>query len=378
MKLIAYGKQSINKKDLSYINKSFLADKITTGDYVSLFEKKISNYLNSPGTLVCNSGTAGLHVALETLGLNSSKNIIMPIINFISAYRIAKLLKAKIFFADVDGLTGQMTSKNILDCIKKNKLKKVDFLITMYLGGYPEDINNIIELKKKYKFILVEDACHAFGSQYFYKGKFYKVGSCKHSDASVFSFHPLKTITTGEGGAVSFKSKKNLSIGKKLLSHGIIRMKEHWNYNIMNLGMNYRLSDINCALGITQLNQINNFLKKRKKIYDIYLNFFSKNSRTFKTPNYDKKNKSSYHLFIVHINLKSLKISKKKIFNFFLKNKIFVQQHYLPLYSYNFWKSSKKYPGAKSYISTCFSFPIHCGLSNKDLNYIIRFTKKLI
>ena len=378
MKLITYGKQSINKKDLSYINNSFLADKITTGNYVSLFEKKISNYLNSPGTIVCNSGTAGLHIALETLGLNNKKNIIMPIVNFISAYRIAKLLKAKIFFADVDDLTGQMTSKNIIECIRRNKLKNVDFLLTMYLGGYPEDITNIIDLKRKYKFILVEDACHAFGSQYFYKGKNYKVGSCTHSDASVFSFHPLKTITTGEGGAVTFKQKKNLSIGKKLLSHGIIRKKEHWNYNITNLGMNYRLSDINCALGITQLNKINDFLKKRKKIYDIYLNFFSKNKSVFKIPHYNRRNKFSYHLFIVHINLKLLKTTKKKYSIFFLKNKIFIQQHYLPLYSYSFWKNSKKFPGAKRYISTCFSFPIHCGISTKDLSHIIRFTKKLI
>ena len=378
MKIIPYGKQSIGLEDISIVSKSLKKNKITTGNFVKNFEIKISNFLNSSNTLVCNSGTAGLHIVFESLGLRKGKNIIMPIINFISAYRIAKFLDAKIYFADVDEVSGQMTSEHILKCIKKNSLKKVDFVLTMYLGGYPEDFQNIYKLKKKYKFKLIEDACHAFGAKYMYQDKLYKVGCCKHADASVFSFHPLKTITTGEGGAVSFKSKKNFDIGKKFLSHGIERKKNHWTYDIVKLGMNYRLSDINCALGISQLKKINKFIKKRKEIYKIYESFFLKYRKFFSLPNYNNKNKPSYHLFIVHFNFKKIKIQKDKIFHYYLKNKIFLQQHYIPIFSFKIWNKKANFPGAKNYINSCFSFPIFYDLSKKEINHILAFTKKII
>ena len=131
----------------------------------------------------------------------------MPAINFIAVYNMAKLMNAKIFLADVDSLTGQMTPKTLLKCIKNNKLKKIKAIVTMYLGGYPENVIEFYKIKKRFNCYLIEDACHAFGARYFYNKKYLPVGCCKHADISTFSLHPVKSITTGEGGIITTNNK---------------------------------------------------------------------------------------------------------------------------------------------------------------------------
>jgi dTDP-4-amino-4,6-dideoxygalactose transaminase len=152
-----------------------------------------------------------------------------------------------------------MTPETLLACIKKNKLKKIKAILTMYMGGFPENVVEFYKIKKKYRCFLIEDACHALGAKYEHKSKDIYIGSCKHSDIAVFSLHPVKTITAGEGGLVTTNSKLIYQRILELRSHGIIRNKKnyHWKYNIYELGFNYRLSDLNCALAISQLKKIN-------------------------------------------------------------------------------------------------------------------------
>ena len=160
-----------------------------------------------------------------------------------------------------------MTPETLLLCIKKNKLKKIKVVITMYLGGYPENVYEFYKLKKKKKFYIVEDACHALGASYGYNKKQVMIGSCKHSDLATFSTHPVKSITTGEGGIVTTNKKFYYERLKKFRSHGIERDSRFpWQYDIFNTGYNYRLSDINCALGFSQLNKLEKFIHIRKKV----------------------------------------------------------------------------------------------------------------
>lgn len=164
-------------------------------------------------------------MAFEAIGLKTNDIVIMPAINFIAAYRNAKLLGAKIYLADVDEKTGQITPETIKRCIQTNKLKKIKVILNMYLGGYPLNVIEFYKIKKKYKCFLIEDACHAFGAKYKFNNKYIPVGSCKHSDLCVFSFHPVKPITTGEGGAITTNNKKlaeNIRLAK---NHGIIKTK---------------------------------------------------------------------------------------------------------------------------------------------------------
>jgi len=318
MKYIPYGRQFIDRNDVKEVSKALEQDFITTGNYVKKFEKKVSRFLKVKYALSCINGTAALHLAFMAINLKKNDIIIMPAINFIASYSMAKFMNAQIFLADVDSLTGQMTPKTLIDCIDKNKIKKIKAVVTMYLGGYPENVIEFYKIKKKYKFYLIEDACHALGAKYFYNKKSIPIGSCKHSDIATFSFHPVKTITSGEGGVVTTKNRLIYDKIALMRSHGIYKNKKfHWKYDISKNSFNYRLSDLNCALALSQLKKIKKFINYRKKIYKMYRFFFQNNNNLIKIPNYNK-NYPAYHLFILLVNFKKLK--KNKLL-FFLKKK---------------------------------------------------------
>jgi dTDP-4-amino-4,6-dideoxygalactose transaminase len=374
MKAIPYGRQYIDSQDIRIVSKALKEDLITTGHYVKKFENKISKFLKVKYVASCNSGTAAIHMSLMAIDLKKNDVLIMPAVNFIAVYNMAKLMNAKIFLADVDPLTGQMTPRTLLECIKNNKLKKIKAIVTMYLGGYPENVIEFHNIKKKFKCYLIEDACHALGAKYLFKKNFFLVGSCKHSDISTFSLHPVKTITAGEGGLVTTNNKFFIKKIISLRSHGINKDKKfHWRYDLINSGFNYRLSDINCALAYSQLKKINKFINYRKKLYNIYNVDLKKNSKTISLPNYSK-NKSSYHLFLISINFKKIKSTKDKLLNFLKKLGIYCQYHYIPIYKFNLFKKKidlNLYKGAEYYFRNSFSLPLFYNLD-------LKFQKKIL
>lgn len=372
--VIPYGKQKIDRKDANVVKSSTLGKLISTGPFVSKFENNINNYLNCKYAFSCSSGTAAIHLAFLSIGLKKGDNIIMPAINFIAGYNLARIMGANIFLADVDPLTGQMSSKNLINCIKKNKLKKIKAFLSMYLGGHPENIYDFFRIKKKFKCFYIEDACHALGSEYSVNNKKYKTGSCKHSDISTFSLHPLKTITTGEGGIITTNNKR---ISKKIFllrSHGLLKNKKYyWKYDSIFPGFNYRLSDINSALGCSQLKKIRSFVKKRSQIARRYNLGLKKLNEYISIPSYNIKNKSSWHLFLISINFQKIKKNKDFFMKYLNKFKIYPQFHYTPIYTFkmvnNF--SKKDFPLSEHYSKSVVSLPIFVDLSIKNQNYII-------
>jgi|TARA_B100000787_G_scaffold170269_1_gene165466 UDP-4-amino-4,6-dideoxy-L-N-acetyl-beta-L-altrosamine transaminase len=373
MKKIPNGRQIIDKKDIVAVSQSLKRSLITTGELVKNFELKIKDLLKSKFTKVCSSGTAGLHLALLAINLKKNDVIIMPAINFIAVYNLSKVMGAKVILADVDKSTGQMTPQTLEDCIKRNNLKEIKAIITMYLGGHPENVVDFYKIKKKYKCYLIEDACHALGSQYIFKNKYYNIGSCKHSDISVFSLHPLKTITTGEGGIICTNNKNLDNKIEILRSHGIKKTKKHWIYTVEDHGFNYRLSDINCALGISQIKKISFFIKKRNKIAKLYLKNLKNN---FLIPRYSPSNKSSYHLFIINLKEKNINL-KNKIIDDMAKSNINLHYHYIPIFKMKKIFDDKKfnekhYSGTLHYFSTTISLPIYVNMSLNDQNLIVK------
>jgi len=364
MKTISYGRQFVDRNDIKEVSKALKKDLITTGSYVKKFENKISKFLKVKYALSCSNGTAALHLAFMAINLKKNDVVIMPAINFIASYSMAKFMNAKIYFADVDSLTGQMTPKTLLDCINKHKIKKIKTVITMYLGGYPENVIEFYKIKKKYKFFLIEDACHALGAQYFYNKKFIPIGSCKHSDVTTFSLHPVKTITSGEGGLVTTNNRliyKQISL---LRSHGIEKNKKfHWKYNISRPSFNYRLSDLNCALALSQLKKINKFINYRKKIYYFYRKHLKTNNKFINFPNYTCA-KPSYHLFLISINFKRTK-EKDEFFKFLKKENIYCQFHYIPIYKFKLFKEKINlnfFLGSNKYFKNNISLPMFYNL----------------
>ena len=205
---IPYGRQFIDSKDIKEVSKSLKAKLITTGKYVKILEKNIEKKFQAKYAVTCTSGTAALHLSFLSLGIKRDDVVIMPSINFIASYSLCKMLKAKIYLADIDQKTGQITPELLEKCIKQNKIKKIKLIITMYLGGYPRNLKEIYSFKKKYNCYLLEDACHALGATYKINNKKRFIGSNDYSDICVFSLHPLKTITSGEGGIVTTKNKE--------------------------------------------------------------------------------------------------------------------------------------------------------------------------
>ena len=371
MKFIPYGRQFIDKQDVFAVKQTLKNDLLTTGKQVDYFENKVLKMVGSKYAVSCSNGTAALHLSFIAINLKRYDIVILPIVNFIASINMSYLMGAKLFFADVDKKTGQMTPETLTQCIKKNKLKKIKAVVTMYNGGSPNYAKEFFKLKKKYNFFLIEDACHAFGGKYS-KKKNEKVGSCKYSDLTTFSFHPVKTITTGEGGMVTTNNyllKDKIMIAR---NHGMIKEKKaqninNWRYKIIFPGFNYRLSDISCSLGISQIKKLSGFIKKRLNIFNLYHKLLKKHLEFIDLPQKTNDQISGNHLFIILFKADKLKISREDIIQKLFSRGIITQVHYIPVNHHPFYRKIIKgnFPGANYFFTNCLSLPIYPNLKKK-------------
>tara|TARA_Y100000816_G_C26106430_1_gene588184 strand:+ start:2939 stop:4114 length:1176 start_codon:yes stop_codon:yes gene_type:complete len=374
-KLIPYGKQTIKKDDVRSVIKTLNSDYLTTGPITNKFENDFKKYVGSKFATSCSSGTAALHLCFLTINLKKNDIVILPVVNFIASVNMAHLLGAKLYFADVDKHNGQMTPHTLEKCIKKYKLKNIKAVITMYNGGNPNNSKLFFKLKKKYKFTLIEDACHALGGSYD-KFQHSKVGSCKYSDFATFSLHPLKSITTGEGGMITTNNRKYFEKINIFKNHGIIRKKQkninNWNYKVISPGYNYRLSEIACNLGISQLKKINMFMKKRKGISNLYKKKLKKYNQFLILPLDKSSSTSANHLFIINLRKNKISITRDKVIQELYKYRIITQVHYIPVFLHPYYKKICKgsFQNAKEYFSSCISLPIFPNLTKREVTYI--------
>ena len=376
-KKIYYGSQFIEKDDIDYVAKSLRNNFLTTGPLTTKFENNLKKYLKVKFAHTCNSGTSALFLALLSIDIKKGDKVILPSVNFVAAANMSKFLGAKIYFADINPLTGQSEPEDIIRCIQKNKIKKIKAIIVMFNGGYPRNVKKIYDIKKKFKCFLIEDACHALGSSYLHKGRKLKIGSCFHSDISTFSLHPLKTITTFEGGIIT-TNKKDISNKIKLFrSHGIVRKKNYWEYDVQELGFNLRLSDVASALGISQLKKISKIIHIRKNIFNFYHNNLHNFKNLIRIIKPEEKTIPSYHLLLVIINFDKLKINKNRFLKLLIKQNIFCQFHYIPNYKYRQFKDFPNLNGAEKFYKLALSLPIHLNLKKKDLNFVVKNIKQI-
>jgi dTDP-4-amino-4,6-dideoxygalactose transaminase len=381
--LIPYGKQFIDKRDIKSVTDTLKSSLITSGPQVLNFENLFKKKFKSKFAISCSNGTSALHLAFLSIGLKKGDVIIMPVVNFIASTNMACSLNAKIYFADIDPFTSQMSPQNLENCIKKNKLKKIKAVVCMHNGGEPNYFKEFYRLKKKYKFYLIEDACHSLGAKYSIKKKLF-VGSCKYSDITTFSFHPVKNITTCEGGMVTTNNEKICRLIKLYRNHGIQRKnssknKYYWNYQVSAPGYNYRLSDVQSALGISQLNKIEKFMYKRKKIAEYYCKNLNnlKNFINLRIPNKDQL--SGNHLFIISFKNINKTYRDKIISNLYKKN-IITQVHYIPIYKFKYYKKICRgnFPGAEKYFNTSLSLPIYFSITSKQIKKVCNALRSLI
>jgi UDP-4-amino-4,6-dideoxy-L-N-acetyl-beta-L-altrosamine transaminase len=376
--MINYGKQSIDRHDIKSVVRTLKSNFLTQGPLVEKFESQLNKTLNSKYSTVVNNGSSALLTISKILKWKKGDLIAVPPITFLSSVNAVEHCGAKPIFIDIN-FKDYCMDPNLLEIeLKKDKNKKIKAAIIVDYGGQPAQWKKFKILKKKYNIILINDNCHALGSA-IKKNFGYAV---KFADYVSLSFHPVKAITTGEGGAILTNNSNFDQKAKVLRSHGILRKKsKHWEYSMETLGYNFRLPDINCALGISQLKKLKNFIKKREKISIIYDEFFSK-SEKFHIPPKINNNKNSYHLYPLLLNLKAIGKTKNQIIKEFLKNKIKIQVHYIPVNKQPYYKkrygfNEKNFKNSMLFFKSCISLPIYKDLNNKQINYIKKISKKV-
>lgn len=374
---IPYGRQSIDQDDIQAVVEVLKSDWLTQGPKIEEFEGKIAEYCGSKFAVVFNSGTAALHASYFALGLNHGDEFITTPNTFVATSNAGIYLGARPVFVDVEYETGNIDVSKIEAAITK----KTKLIVPVHYAGHPVDMFKVHQVAKKHNLFVVEDACHAIGSKYRAKKSknWIKVGSCRHSDMTAFSFHPVKHITTGEGGAVT---TNNRDYYEKLLAfrtHGIT--KQHfinepdgeWYYEMQFLGYNYRMSDIQAALGISQLKKLDVFVKKRREIAGKYSEAF-KGNPYFDLPVEREYVFSSWHLYPVR--LKGKYPGKKKNISARLKQKgIGTQVHYIPVYRHPFYSGAgyKKgfCPVVEDFYQRELSLPIYPSMKEEDIRQVI-------
>jgi len=376
--MIPYSRQSINNLDIKSVIKVLKSNFLTTGPEVQSFEKKINKCFNSKYSVAVSSASAALHISCLALGIKKNDVVWTTPITFASTASSVLHCGAKIDFVDIDKETFNLSIEALkikLDSAKKNnKLPKL--LIPVHLGGNPCDMKSIKQLSKKYKFKILEDASHAIGS----KIQSSKIGNSKYSDITVFSFHPVKIITTGEGGAALTSNKKLYYKIKILREHGItrdyskfkIRNNKPWYYEQQYLGFNYRMSDIQAALGKSQLVRVEDFLKTRNEIANFYNNELKYSNLVKQKINI--KHYSSHHLYIILVP----KEKHEKIFRELRKCLFFVNLHYIPIFLHPIYLKKfdrKLFPNAMNYYQRAISLPVYPGLKKKKLNCIVKIIR---
>ena len=380
--MINYGSQSVDKKDINAVVKVLKSKLLTQGPVTLEFEKKLSKYFKSRFSLAVSSGTSALNIAAKVLGWEKGDLVFVSPITFLASANCIVNTGAIPKFIDINLNDYSIDLDKLEKELKKNPKKNKAIVITDY-AGHPSDWIRINKLKKKYKLQVINDNCHAMGAK-INRDKGY---ATKYSDFSILSFHPVKAITTGEGGALLTNNFRYFQLAKELRSHGVVRDKKkikkigNWYYEMLNLGENSRMSEIHASLGCSQISKLDKFVLKRNKIAKFYNDLF-KNNSLFTVPKVRKNFNHAYHIYPLLVNFKKIKISKKKIFQIFKKHKINLQVHYIPIntqpyYKKKFGYNPKDFKNSIKFYKNEISLPIYYDLDSVKLNYIKRVIKKV-
>ena len=366
-RIIPYGKQEITEEDIKAVAETLRSEYLTQGPKVSEFEEKLAEYCGARFAVAFANGTAALHGAYYAAGLEKGDSFITTPMTFAATSNAGLYLGASPRFCDIEADTGNIDSDGIPALIDKS----VKLIAPVHYSGMPADMEKIKALADENGLLVVEDACHALGAVY----KNERIGNCAYSDMTVFSFHPVKHVATGEGGAVLTNDENLRNILLRFRSHGITREgfvnEPHggWYHEMQELGYNYRITDIQCALGISQLSRAEASIKRRLAIAAKYDEAF-KNAEGIKTPPHKDGRLNAYHLYPLRIEH-----GRREVYDLLRKKGVYAQVHYLPVYMHPYYRANGfenfTLPEAERFYKSELSIPMFPSLSDSEQDYVI-------
>ncbi|MBT6938256.1 MAG: UDP-4-amino-4,6-dideoxy-N-acetyl-beta-L-altrosamine transaminase [Candidatus Marinimicrobia bacterium] len=379
--MINYGKQAIDNKDITAVTDTLNSEWLTQGPKVEEFEHALADYCGSKYAVAVCNGTAALHLANLAVGTDATTNVITTPVTFLATANSVIYSGGHPIFADIVDKYFTLNPDKVIELAKG----EIGFkgLIPVHLGGVVCDMETLKIIADQYSLWIIEDACHALGGQWSDKNdKMHTVGDCSHSDMTIFSFHPVKQITTGEGGAITTNNK---DIYKKLLTlrtHGMTKDKEllkenhgGWYYEMQELGFNYRMTDIQASLGIEQLKKNDEWVKKRRKIVSNYDKAFKNVEQLIPQKHPDKNGEYSYHLYIIQCE------KRAELYQFLKENDVNTQVHYIPIHLQPYYKNKYGYgrgdfPESEKYYDNALSLPLYQTLKDSEQEQVISLVKK--
>ncbi len=375
---IPYAHQWVDREDIEEVVKVLRSDWLTQGPRIKKFEDLLCQYTGARYAVAVSSGTAGLHIACLAAGMGKGDEAITSSITFVASANCAIYCGGRPVFADIQKDTINIDPKEI----EKKINKKTAAIIPVHFAGHPCDLEEIRAIAKRHKLFVIEDAAHALGAEY--KGE--RIGSCKYSDMTVFSFHPVKHITTGEGGAVLTNRRGLYEKLLMLRNHGITRDRRRllakdkgpWYYEMRLLGFNYRITDFQCALGISQLKKINRFLKRRREIADIYDSGLS-GIDGLELPCERDYVSSGWHIYVIRVRGRA---KRRMVYEAMSRSGITPSVHYRPVYL-NPYYADMGYrkgtcPKAEEYYSQALTIPLYPRMSDREVLYVVKRVKEAL
>lgn len=372
---IPYGKQHISQNDINAVIETLKSDFLTQGPKILEFEKAFSKYVDSKYAVALSNGTAALHLCTLALNVNEGQKVITTPITFAASANCVLYCGGQIDFVDIEPNTGLMDLDTLYNKIKKAPKGTYSGIIPVDFAGFPVNLEKLREIANEFNLWIIEDACHAPGGYFIdTNDKKQFCGNGQFADLAIFSFHPVKHIAAGEGGMVT---TNNESLYKKLLklrTHGITKDPEllienqgGWYYEMQELGYNYRMPDINAALALSQLQNANKGLERRRKIARIYDEaFINTDVKHFSHPEDDGH---AYHLYVIQVP------RRKELYEFLRSKNIFTQVHYIPVHTFPYYKNlgwkNNDFPVAESYYQKCLSLPIYPTLNIEEQQWVI-------
>lgn len=383
--MIPYGRQDITQADIDAVVEVLHSDWLTQGPAVPTFEQTVAAYCGSQQAVAVNSATSALHIACLVLDLGPGDWLWTSPITFVASANCGLYCGAQVDFVDIDPRTYNMSvdrlAEKLVKAEKDGKLPKV--VVPVHLCGQSCDMAGIHKLSQQYGFKIIEDASHAIGGQY--KGE--PIGNSRYSDITVFSFHPVKIITTGEGGMALTNDPVLANRLLRLRSHGITHevtemtnAAEIWGYEQLELGYNYRMTDIQAALGVSQMTRLNEFISRRHQIAQRYDQALQDVPLTIPWQHEDAY--SSYHLYVIRLRCDQIKKSHREVFEAFRNQGVGVNLHYIPVYRQPYYKKMGFKAGycqeAERYFEEALSLPMYSALTDSDQDKVIQILRKVL